>query len=133
MTRIVLDTNVYISAFLFGGKPSLILDRIEGGQIELCYSQPIRKEVEGVLAEKFAWPAETISLACAPFWNIGICVKPRRTIRACSDSDDDRILECAVEAQAQYIVTGDKHLLNMVRFEGIPILRPDEFLQAESL
>lgn len=46
---------------------------------------------------------------------------------------DDRILECAVQARAQVIVTGDKHLLTMKRFEQIPILRPEEFLKLAKL
>jgi uncharacterized protein len=133
MIRVVPDTNIYISAFLFGGKPALLLDHIEGGLLTLFYSRPIQDEVEEVLAEKFGWPSEMIELACAPFWSIGQCVKPKRAIHACSDADDDRILECAVEAQAEFIVTGDKHLLQMVRFEGISILEPDEFLKAAKL
>jgi putative PIN family toxin of toxin-antitoxin system len=133
MMQIVLDTNVYISGFLFGGKPFEILNHIEDERVGLCYSAPIRQEVEAVLAEKFRWPREWIDLACGPFWNIGRRVKPSRTIHACSDPDDDRILECAVQAQAQFIITGDKHLLNMMRFEQVTILRPDEFLKLAKL
>lgn len=127
MNLIVLDTNIYISAFLFGGKPFQILRRIERFEIALAYSQPIRDEIEEVLAVKFRWPAEMIDLACAPFWRIGSRAEPGKRIRACSDPDDDRILECAVEAQAEFIITGDKHLLNMKSFEGIPILTADQF------
>lgn len=129
MIRVVLDTNIYISAFLFGGKPSQILRQIEIGRVALYYSRSIRTEIEQVLAEKFRWPDEMISLACAPLWSISSLVVPRRRIQACSDPDDDRILECAVEAQAQFIVTGDKHLLQMMSFERILILRPSEFLK----
>ena len=129
MIRVVLDTNIYISAFLFGGKPSEILKQIEDREITLAYSPAIRRELEGVLAGKFRWPANMIELACAPYWNMGICVKPSFSIRACADPDDDRILECAVEAQAQLIITGDKHLLTMRNFEGIPILTADQFLR----
>lgn len=133
MIRVVLDTNIYISAFLFGGKPAEILRWIEEGGITLFYSPAIRAEIEDVLAGKFRWPADMIELACAPLWSVGSCVQPRRSIRACADSDDDRILECAVEAEAQFIVTGDNHLLRMMSFEQIPILKPDEFLKAIQL
>jgi uncharacterized protein len=133
MIRVVLDTNIYISAFLFGGKPLQVLDLAEDRRITLLYSQPIRKEVEDVLAEKFRWPCETINLACAPYWKIGFAIKPKRKISACPDPDDDRILECAIEANASHIVTGDKHLLNMMSFEGISILRPDDFLKSPQL
>ncbi|HUY80956.1 MAG TPA: putative toxin-antitoxin system toxin component, PIN family [Acidobacteriaceae bacterium] len=130
MIRVVLDTNVYISAFLFGGKPLQVLDLVENRGIAMLYSQPIRSEVESVLAEKFGWPTEMIDLACSPYWKVGHAIKPRQKIRACSDPDDDRILECAFEAKADSIVSGDKHLLNMVSFSGISILRPDAFLKS---
>ncbi len=129
MIRVVLDTNVYISAFLFGGKPLTILDLVEGRAISLHYSHAIREEIEEVLSVKFRWPQEMIELACASYWKIGHATKPKRKISACPDADDNRILECAVEARVAFIVTGDKHLLNMVNFEGISILRPDNFLQ----
>lgn len=129
MTRVVLDTNVFVSAFLFGGKPRLILDWVEQGRIALCYSAPMRTEVE-VLAEKFHWRPEMIDFACGPYWTGGLRVKPRRQIQACSDPDDDHVLECAVEAQAEFIVTGDKHLLNMSPFEQILILTPAQFLRS---
>ncbi len=130
MIRAVLDTNIYISAFLFGGKPLQILQLVEDQVISLQYSQPIRKEVEGVLSAKFRWPREMIDLACAPYWKIGHVIKPKQKISACADPDDDRILECAVESHADYIISGDRHLLNMVSFKGISILRPDDFLKS---
>jgi len=132
MTRVVLDTNVFISAFLFGGKPKLILNWAEQGRFTLCYSDPIRKEVEGVLAEKFHWPPEMINLACSLYWTSSLRVKPKRKVKACSDPDDDRVLECAVEAQAEFIVTGDKHLLSMLQFERTLILTPDQFLRTKT-
>jgi len=130
MNLVVLDTNIYISAFLFGGKPFEILRRIERFEIVLAYSQAIRSEMEEVLAYKFGWPAEMIDLACMPFWKIGSCVEPKMRVRACSDPDDDWILECAVDARAQCIITGDKHLLSMKSFEGILILTADQYLKS---
>lgn len=129
MMRVVLDTNVYISALLFGGKPLQVLGFAEDHMFSLLYSKPIREEVEGVLAKKFHWPQEMINLACEPYWKIGLAVRPKRRVSACPDPDDNRILECAIEARADWIVTGDKHLLDMLSFEGISILRPDDFLK----
>ena len=74
-----------------------------------------------------------IDFACTPYWTSSLCVKPQRTIHACSDPDDDRVLECASEAQAKFIITGDRHLLSMLQFERIPIVTPDQFLQAVML
>jgi len=129
MIRVVLDSNVFISAFLFGGKPALILNWVENGLVRLCYSDSICEEVKEVLTEKFHWPPATIDLACTPYWTSGLRVDPKRNIQACSDRDDNRVLECAVEAQSEYIVTGDKHLLRMSPFERISILTPDQFLR----
>ena len=102
---------------------------MEDGGITPAYSPAIQRELDGVLAVKFRWPADMIELACAPYWKIGVCLKPRLSVQACSDPDDDRILECAVEARAQFIITGDKHLLTMKSFEGILILTADQYLK----
>ena len=128
MIRVVLDSNVIISAFLFGGKPARIIHLAEDGFIRPIYSLLLRDEVEGVLTEKFQWTRTRIALACGPLWAAGECVVPQTRVDACIDPDDDRVLECALEGRAHCIVSGDKHLLKMLHFEKIPILTPGAFL-----
>lgn len=126
--RIVLDTNIFISAFLFRGKPALVLDAVFYGDVDLVYSAAIQEEIERVLSRKFGWPAAAVDAACDVYWKRGILVTPDRSIHDCPDADDNRILECAVEGGAHFIVTGDKDLLRMARFGEIAIVTALEFL-----
>ncbi len=128
MTRVVFDTNVFVSAIVFGGKPRIALELAEAGVFELAFSHAIRVELESILQEKFGWPQEYVAWACQPIWDFSHNVVPQMTVAVCSDPDDDRILECALEAKAQVIVTGDSDLLRLNRFKGIAILTPAAFL-----
>jgi len=130
MRKVVLDTNVYISALAFGGKPLDILIWAEVGLFELFVSSAILFELREKLVQKFGWSEKRTRLAIERIFNIAKVVVPQMKIRECLDPDDDKILECAVEAGADYIVTGDKrHLLKFKEFRGIRIISPAEFLQ----
>ena len=114
--RVVFDSNVYISGLIFGGTPGalLVLARID--RFVLCVSQHIQDEVQTTLAKKFSWQLEQIRRACSPYWTIADFVKPTCDLKiVAADPDDDRILECAVDGNADIIVTGDDHLLNLGR------------------
>jgi putative PIN family toxin of toxin-antitoxin system len=129
MIRAVLDSNVFISAVLFGGKPAAILRFVEQGRFILISSRPIRSEVEGVLAKKFAWPRALIKAALVPIWEQTTFVAPPLTLKDCPDEQDNRVLECAVAGEANFIVTGDNDLLELKNVRGIPIVTVAEFLQ----
>jgi putative PIN family toxin of toxin-antitoxin system len=130
MIRIVLDTNVIVSALVFGGVPRGILELAEAGQCEFFYSAPIQTEVRRVLAEKFDWPPPMLQKALPVLWSAGTLVVPRITLNAVpADPDDNRILECAVEAPAQIVVSGDHHLLDLQNYKSIPIVTPRQFLE----
>ncbi len=129
MTRIVLDTNVIVSALVFGGIPRGVLELAEAGQSEFFYSEPIQTEVRRVLSEKFDWPEAVLRQALPTLWSMGKLIVPRLTINAVPDDpDDNRILECAVEAHAQVIVSGDRHLLALQTYKSIPIVTPRQFI-----
>lgn len=125
---IVVDANVFISAFLFGGKPGLVLDLIDEGVVELIYSATLRAETEKVLADKFGWTREQIEDACDDYWSDGELVKPATPVRACIDPRDDYLLECALEGGAEFLVTGDRDLLRIGVFRGCAIVTPADFL-----
>jgi putative PIN family toxin of toxin-antitoxin system len=128
--RVVLDTNVIVSALVFGGVPRGILELAEAGQFELFYSQPIQTEVRRVLAEKFDWPQAMLQQALPVVWSMGTLVAPVITLHAVpADPDDNRILECAVEARAQFVVSGDHHLLALQTYKSIPIVTPRQFIE----
>jgi uncharacterized protein len=128
--RIVLDTNVMVSALIFGGLPRQILDLAPLGVCRFCFSIAMERELKRVLAEKFAWSGDQIRGRVATVLSWGIIVSPTTELAVVKDDpDDDRILECALEARADAIISGDRHLLKLGNFQGIPIYRPRQFLE----
>jgi putative PIN family toxin of toxin-antitoxin system len=129
--RVVLDTNVLISAILFGGKPRQILEKAIRGEIRLCLSEPILEELKGVLQRaKFDYSPEMIQVIVTELTGIADFVNPSETINVVlKDPEDNRILECAVEAEANYIITGDFHLLKLNRYLDIEVLNAVAFLE----
>lgn len=132
--RVVFDTNIYISAFLTQGKPLELL-RLAGGRdakIEVYASVEIMKETARVLSRpKFSWPAAKVKKAIVYISSMAIVVDPVERINAVvADEADNRILECAVAADAEFIVSGDRHLLGLHEFRGIRIVTPAKFLEA---
>lgn len=127
MIRAVLDSNIYISGILFGGKPAQILRLARTGAYQLLVSRPLQTEVARVLREKFLWPEDRLAAVLDLCWSSTNIVDADVTVQACSDPDDDRVLECAVSGRASVIVTGDHHLLDMTSFRGIPMLAVADF------
>lgn len=127
--RVVIDSNVYISAFVFGDIPKEVLEAAEAEEYSLKASEPIRTEVEEVLREKFEWPRGKIQQAAQPIWDIAEFVRPERKPKVIKrDPSDNKILECAVASYAHFIVTGDDDLLDLNHFKNIEILKPKNFL-----
>lgn len=126
---VTADTNIYISALFFGGRPRQILDAAERGSVTLAISNALLSELDGVLADKFKLPEERRREAMATVTAFATVVHPTRRIEAVpEDPDDNRVLECAVAAGSRYIVTGDRALLRLGRFEGVQILRVADFM-----
>jgi uncharacterized protein len=131
--RIVVDTNVIVSALVFGGLPRRVFEMVESGRCEFCYSAEIENETRRVLRDKFGWDEQRLERYLPVLWGLGERVTPRLRVNAVrEDPDDNRILECALAAGADMIVSGDGHLLKLTAFEGITILAPREFLRALS-
>jgi putative PIN family toxin of toxin-antitoxin system len=129
--RIVADTNVIVSALVFGGVPRGVLELAEAGRCELFYSEAIQLEVRRVLTEKFAWAPPILQQILPPLWDMGELVVPHIAVRVVRDDpDDDRILECALSAQAHFIVSGDRHLLALRSYKSISIVSPRQFIDA---
>ena len=129
--KVVIDTNVFVSGLNFKGKPREILDLIWKEEIKVCISLFILRELEKVLEEVFGWDKERIGSTVERIKDKTIEVQPKVKISVIREkNDDNRILECAVEGKAQYIVSGDKHhLLPLKEYQGINILSPAEFLE----
>jgi len=128
--RIVLDTNVLISAFLWGGKPKVILDGVFDGKYQLFISKEILDEIFEVLSRgKFKLDKRTISMFLHEIEEASELVFPSEKVSdVVRDVDDHIILECALEASADVIVTGDKDLLVLRTFKNIDIFQASEFL-----
>jgi uncharacterized protein len=127
--RVVLDTNVLISAFIFpGGAPEAVYRLALEGHVELVSSPPLLAEFGRVLGQKFGWEASRAAQAVGQLARIGIVVEPSKTVRVIeADSDDDRVLEAAIEASAPIIVSGYRHLLGLREWRGIRVLAPAAF------
>jgi len=129
--KIVADTNVYISALNFGGVADEVLRLGRRGRIRIFISQPILDEIEGVLMRKFGWSARRAREAIGTIKDYVEVVHPEVKFDLIKDDEaDNRVLECAFEADVDVIVTGDRHLRRLGEFRGIVILSPGELLRA---
>lgn len=125
----VIDSNVLVSALLFGGLPEKVVQAALGNDFVWVTSAPLQREFERVLRDKFHWPEERVGRACQTLWNAARVVVPEIAVKAAVDPDDNAVLECAVEAQAGAIVTGDNDLLRLNPFRGMAIVTPSGFLR----
>lgn len=130
MTRVVLDSNIFISAVIFGGKPREVIHLAERGFIDVYTSEPLRVEVERVLATKFGWARSRVASTADYLWSVTRWLEPTSQLTNCTDPDDNRVLERAVDARAEWIVTGDRHLLLLDPFREIRIVTVRDFLAA---
>ncbi len=128
--RVVLDTNVLISAIFFSGTPSKILTHWRIGNFTAVISEPIIVEYTRVAEEISAkFPQVNISEILELFiLNSEIVDTGDLRITACEDPDDNKFIECAVAGSCGIIVSGDKHLLKLGTYQGIEILMPRKFV-----
>jgi uncharacterized protein len=124
------DTNIYISALQFGGAPREFLGLAQDGAFRLAISNALLEEMRGVLSVKFNWVPQMLDEADAMLSRFTTRVVSTQTLHVVdADPDDDRVLECAVAAYSQYVVSGDKHLLTLKRYEQIEIVSLAEFMR----
>ena len=128
MSRVVLDTNVYISAYGFGGKPAAVLRAAILGEFELVTSPEILAEVADKLAVVLDFDREHVEEVVRQIARIGVVVRPQARVSILQDDADNRILEAALESGAEAIVSGDRHLLELVVWKGIRVIRVSDFL-----
>ena len=129
--RIVVDTNVMISAVFFKGKPDVILDAWRAGKLEIILSQEIIEEYSEVL-ERLSnkYPAINTSGILSMFTTGCRMVEPEVIDKQiCEDPDDDKFIAAAIGGETEIVVSGDKHLLDVDGYSGIEILRPAAFIE----
>jgi hypothetical protein len=133
--RVVLDTNVLISAAINPhGAPAQVLDAWRERHYELVVSPSILKEVLAVIKRptirsRHGWTDDEIEFFIRSLQLYAVVTPGDMTVTEVEDDpDDDKFLACAVEGAADYIITGDPHLLDIASFQEIPILNPRQFL-----
>ena len=129
MHRVTADSNILISALQYGGKPLTLLDMAQDGRIDLAISDDILTETLRVLRDKFHRTTEWLQEAENHLREITRHVSPAERVDVVTaDPDDNRILECAVAADSDVIVSGDADLLQLGAFRGIPVMTVSAFL-----
>lgn len=130
--RIVLDTNILVSAIVFGGKPKdLIVQTIETGEV-IYISTFIESELQRVLKEKFSFGEERLAQVRNFVVDTFVKAEPKNVPKVIKrDVSDNNILALAASVEADYIISGDNDLLDLVVYTGIPILTPHKFLDRE--
>ncbi len=132
--RVVLDTNVYFSAFTGQGVPFTIWQKAIKGDYILLTSPAIIREVAQVFREKLNWSEDNIIGYLKLLVKTAQIINPDIILKVINeDESDNRILECAVLGNADLIVSGDHHLRRLKNFRHIGIIRPIDFMRMLSL
>lgn len=126
--RVVVDTNVFVSGLLFGGNPGKILEAIKEKKLELVISPEIEVEILEKL-EKFGLAERQIKDWKQLLENTAIPIIPKRPVQASRDTKDNKFLAAAGEANAEFLVSGDKDLLVLGAFEKTAIVTPKQMLE----
>jgi uncharacterized protein len=128
---VVVDTSVYVSALVFGGVPRAALEKALKPPYQLAVSEAIREELAQTRQQKFRWPEYRIERAGAMLWAEAQWHVPSE-IKAARDPNDNHVLGCALAAEAEILVSGDKDLLVLHPFRTIAIMTPTQFVALES-
>ena len=130
MLKFTLDTDTLISATIARGNEFELLRLAKEGKIKIILSLPIIEEFKEVISrEKFGFSARQVEQVIKQILSIYELIIPAVKLQVIKDDpDDDKILECAVRGNINYIVSGDKHLLNLKSHNGIQIIKTREAL-----
>jgi hypothetical protein len=129
LKKVVLDTNVIVSGLNFPtSNPAKILLLVASGEIVNFTSTHIVNETRRILLDKFFWTDEKVEAAEGWLQTFSKSVNPKNRISIINDDPDNRILECALEGRADFIISGDHHLTDLKNYQGIKIIAPSTFL-----
>ena len=131
MLKVVLDTNVLVSSIFWGGASYKIVKLASKRKIQVYTSNPIIRELIRVLKSKVKYnlPETKIQEIVEVTRLYSMVVYPREHVNVVHDRKDNKFLECALAAGADYLASGDKHLLDLKEFRGIKIVSPQELLR----
>ena len=129
MDRATADSNIWVSGLNWYGKPHDLLNLARDGKIELAISDAILDEFSRILHDKLEWSDDRLNSMRAEVASFTKRVSSTETLDVVkADPGDNRILECAVAAGSDVIVTGDAHLLQLGAYRGIKIMKVADFL-----
>jgi len=132
--KVVVDVNVFISAFGWGGTPFKVIELLEKGEIRNCISEEILTELCNTVAyPKLDFPRTLQSDIIEFVLVYSDLIVIKKHIEVAPDPDDNKFIECAVTADAQYIVTGDKAFLSIRQYKNTRIVTPDVFLHKKKV
>lgn len=135
MLKLVLDTNILVSAFFWEGNEAELFRKIERGEALLFVSKEILQEIEEVIKRpKFKKVMNTVGLTPDQIIQKIISVSrivigPKLRISVCRDKEDNKFLECAENAKAHFIISGDKDLLSLKKYKNIKIVTTSKILK----
>ena len=129
--KIVLDANIFISSFFWGGKPRIVLERAIGKLDKLFITKEILDEIETVLGRpKFHAGRNEIEYYIKSIEEIANKIVIKNRIKKGSrDKTDNKYIECGIAGDAEYIISGDTHLLEIKKFNNIKIVTAKEYLE----
>jgi putative PIN family toxin of toxin-antitoxin system len=129
--KIVIDSNVFISSFFWGGHPREVFERIINGFDELFITDEIIKEISGVMnSGKFNTNINEIEDYVKIIEKYSKKIISQNVLESVSrDKDDNKILQCGIDGNVDFIVTGDKDLLVLKEYKAIKIIKPKDYLE----
>jgi putative PIN family toxin of toxin-antitoxin system len=137
--RVTVDNNVVISAFLWGGYPRRVLNAARSGAIDIFTSAELLAELSDVLSRRqFEKPLIAVNSSADTILHQYRALAHKVLAKDIEpvifrDPDDDSVLACAISSNSDFVVTGDKDLLDVKEYRGIPILMPKDFLDVIEL
>lgn len=137
--RLVLDTNIVVSGLLSDGTPARLLDAAQADQAELFTTRQLLAELTRILrrakfADAIAASGLSLEELVLGYAELAVVIEPLPiTLTVAADPDDDQVLACAAAARPELIASGDKHLLSLKQYQGIPIVTAAEALQRLSV
>ena len=127
---VVFDTNILFSALGWQGSPYFCVQMARTGKIKNLTCREILNEFDDKLRSKMNLTSAEATRAVAEILSFSQLVKIENKLRVVTaDPDDDKILECALAGKADFIVSGDRHLLDLENYQGILILRANALIE----
>jgi putative PIN family toxin of toxin-antitoxin system len=127
--RVVFDTNIYISGIFWKGTPRELLRRAIAGDIELLVSKYILEELKTVLWRDFEMGPEDIKEILENIVQVSEVVDVKSSLGVVVDKADNKVLACALDGRAEYLVSGDRHLLDLGTYKKVKVVKASEMME----